>query len=154
MPRLYHVGITVSDMDRSVAFYRDVVGMKETKLIEAGGLNHDRLTDGRQGTWIKVVHMLQDGFILQLVQYVSGGGEPLQLHHSRPASPHLSFSVSDVAAKRKELEARGTIRLGPMVTIGAQEKWTFYCYDPDGVPVEFIEDRKGEAPAWEYAKRG
>ncbi len=26
--RIYHVGLTVSDLDRSIAFYRDILGLK------------------------------------------------------------------------------------------------------------------------------
>ena len=26
--RIYHIGLTVSDLDRSIAFYRDILGLK------------------------------------------------------------------------------------------------------------------------------
>ena len=36
--RIYHVGLTVSDLNRSIAFYRDVLGLKfqVRKIVKQG----------------------------------------------------------------------------------------------------------------------
>ena len=31
--RIYHVGLTVSDLDRSIAFYRDILGLSSNTGI-------------------------------------------------------------------------------------------------------------------------
>ena len=47
--RIYHVGLTVSDLDRSIAFYRDILGLefqgrwiwgKQSVLFQRPGWNH------------------------------------------------------------------------------------------------------------------
>lgn len=41
--RIYHVGLTVSDMDRSIAFYRDVLGLEFQGEIFMSGEETDRM---------------------------------------------------------------------------------------------------------------
>lgn len=147
MTELYHAGITVGDLDRSVAFYRDVVGMTEAlPRTEAGGQWMDRLK-GYSGARVRVAHLTLGGFMLQLVQYVSGGGGKLVLGHHHVGNPHLSIYVDDVDRKREEIRSKGAGPTGPIVTIGTTGRRSFYTADPDGVPVEFMEkDAIGGSP--------
>ena len=39
--RIYHVGLTVSDLDRSIAFYRDILGL-EFQGVNLYGRQRDR----------------------------------------------------------------------------------------------------------------
>lgn len=41
--RIYHVGLTVSDLDRSIAFYRDILGLEFQREIFMAGEETDRL---------------------------------------------------------------------------------------------------------------
>ena len=41
--RIYHVGLTVSDLDRSIAFYRDILGLEVQGEIFMAGEETDRL---------------------------------------------------------------------------------------------------------------
>ena len=41
--RIYHVGLTVSDLDRSIAFYRDILGLEFQGEIFMAGEETDRL---------------------------------------------------------------------------------------------------------------
>src|SRR5581483_8925275 len=72
----------------------------------------DKLTNN-PGCEIKFLYLQsEDGkFLLQLVEYVDGGGEPAPLGHNRSGSPHLSFFVPDLAAKRVEAEARDDVKI-------------------------------------------
>ena len=55
--RIYHVGLTVSDMDRSIAFYRDVLGLEFQGEIFMSGEETDRMF-GKKHCQAKVAYLL------------------------------------------------------------------------------------------------
>ncbi|MHB1583339.1 MAG: VOC family protein [Acidimicrobiales bacterium] len=134
----FHVGLTVSDLDRSVAFYRRVLGMELRSVTEVDSDAFGRLT-ANPGARLRTALLGSGDFLLQLVEYTAGGGAVLELDHRHVGSPHLSFWVDDAAARRTELlgwpEVRVTSELASVVP-GIR---SFYVADPDGVPVELIE---------------
>ncbi len=157
-----HLGLTVSDLRASVAFYRDVVGMslddhRESlgmSIGDAGGQHSvstdfgdaiatksdafDELTNN-SGAALFVAFLRAGAFCLQLVQYVAGGGGVLDLHHNNVGSPHLSIAVEDVDAKYAELSARGDVTITSDLVQIVPTGRSFYIEDPDGLPVEFIQ---------------
>jgi catechol 2,3-dioxygenase-like lactoylglutathione lyase family enzyme len=142
--RWWHVGVTVSDMDRSLEFYRDVVGMQ----VQADDLHvddmeqFDALTDNR-GSKLRVAWLNDGVFTLQLIQYLAAGGATLELRHHNVGSPHLSFFVADADAKYKEVRARGDVKVtSEVIQLGPKSR-TFYVEDPDGLPVEFFCQQEG-----------
>jgi len=85
---VHHINFTVTDIDRSVAWYRDVLGMKE-------GWNMDQ-----EGRWRKVALLHPESpFRLVLTQHASGDGE--RFDETRTGLDHIAFTVAD----RPELEA-------------------------------------------------
>ena len=134
-----HVGLTVSDLDRSAAFYRDVVGMEEASRNDSiGGDWFDQLTNNK-GARFRVVHLTLGALTLQLVEYLAAGGDALALHHKHVGNPHLCFNVDDLDAKRRLVEARGDGGfVSPVVNLAGGRSRSFYVADPDGVLVEFI----------------
>lgn len=101
MTQLFHVGLTVKSLERSLAFYRDVAGMTEGEHLEARSKAFDTLTNN-PGAALKVAHLTAGAFMLQLIEYTAGGGSTLDLHHNNVGSPHMSFYVPDVEAKYRE----------------------------------------------------
>ena len=159
----HHVGFTVRDIERSFAFYRDVVGMAvwnqedeldvkppEERRIETGATgveissvrseSFDRLTNN-PGSEIKYLMLTSSDrkLVFQLIEYVAGGGPELELDHNRAGSMHFSFFVDDVDAKRSEIERRGDVKIISDVVRITPSMRSFYVSDPDGVPVEFLE---------------
>jgi catechol 2,3-dioxygenase-like lactoylglutathione lyase family enzyme len=139
MASLNHVGVTVTDLEVSRAFYVDVVGMELVSAgFRTGGEWFDTLTENR-GAVIEAA-MLSDGrMTLQLVQYHEAGNPEVLTGHSRVGNLHLSFDVEDVAAKHAELRERPELRATAVVQLPVEGHRSFYVRDPDGVPVEFIE---------------
>jgi catechol 2,3-dioxygenase-like lactoylglutathione lyase family enzyme len=137
--RWWHVGLTVSDMDRSLPFYRDVVGME----IQHDDLHIEHMEQfdalsNNSGSKLRVAWLTDGVFILQLIQYLQAGGTTLDLHHNNIGSPHLSFWVDDADAKYAEVQARGDVVItSEVIQLGLQSR-SFYTEDPDGVPVEFF----------------
>jgi catechol 2,3-dioxygenase-like lactoylglutathione lyase family enzyme len=161
---LYHLGLTVSDLGRSVRFYRDVVGMSEDDQSVNLGMDRDQGDTGGQttvqtdagdaiatrsdafdrltnnpGSELRAAFLQMDGFCLQLVQYVAGGGEVLDLRHNRIGTPHMSFYVDDVEAKFTEVQAHGDVTITSDIVQIVPTMRSFYVSDPDGVPIEFLQ---------------
>lgn len=138
MTGLNHAGLTVSDLDNSIAFYREVVGFELSLRTRVQGDWFDTLTDNR-GADIEIAMMTLDGFTLQLVRYHRAGGEQLPLAHHHVGSPHLSIDVDDVETRHAAVCAAGNLRPTPIVDIMGTGIRSFYVRDPDGVPVELIQ---------------
>ncbi len=135
---LNHVGVTVHDIERSLAFYVDVVGMECYSRRRMQGEWFDVLTHN-DGADIDVAMLRLDRFVLQLVQYHAGGGDALPLAHHHVGNPHLCINVSDVNAKHRDAIERGNLDPTPIVDILGSGIRSFYVHDPDGLPVEFVQ---------------
>jgi catechol 2,3-dioxygenase-like lactoylglutathione lyase family enzyme len=132
----FHVGLTVSDMQRSVRFYRDCVGMEVVgEPNESPNPGYDALLGG-VGLRLEICWLREGGLLLQLVRYLDGGGDALDLNHNSIGAPHLSFSVDDIDAKFAALRQESDlVFMSELVDLGMAT--CFYVQDPDGVPVEF-----------------
>jgi catechol 2,3-dioxygenase-like lactoylglutathione lyase family enzyme len=139
LPRFWHVGLTVSDLERSANFYRDVVGMAEGTRMPSANPQFAALVN-LPGARLDSVFLTLDGFTLQLLQYLTRTGETLSLSHNNIGSPHFSFFVPDAAAKFQSLTSQGGVRITSALITSANNKIkSFYIADPDGVPIEFVE---------------
>ncbi|MCE2392522.1 MAG: VOC family protein [Proteobacteria bacterium] len=139
MPSLNHVGLTVADLEESLGFYRDLVGMKEIGPVqEISGEWFDLLTEN-QGADLRVAHLELAGLRLQLVEYVAAAGERLSLLHRHVGNPHLCIDVEDLEGRYERIRADGRHKTSPLVTIAETAYRSFYVTDPNGVLVEFIQ---------------
>jgi len=146
MPSLYHIGLTVENLEESVAFYRDVVGLEEipsSSDLDISGEWFDQLTENH-GAKLRVSHLDLEGVQLQLVEYRAAGGERLPLHHKMIGNPHLCINKTQINEHHAKLVADGRFKTSPIVTIGETSIRSFYVTDPNGVLVEFIEGTQSE----------
>ena len=139
-----HIAVCVRDMDKSLAFYRDILGMEvvfdQVQDTTTGGLPHV-YKQARQTR--RTVHLKfgQDNTNPRLVvtshPNEDPDGNPIKL--DQVGLSHYSFSVPDTKALMAELTAKGVQLAAP------PEVWTddqgmvsnFYVYDPDGILVQF-----------------
>lgn len=142
-PRLTHVGICVSDLDRSVRFYRDVLGFKERGALNLRGEPVDKLNQ-LEGVKVRTVFLEQeDGGRLQLIAFRSPGWVGPQT--ARPMNQigltHLAFRVADLDAVCERIRAAGGDLL-PATRIeqpGDAPTRVIMALDPDGVRVELVQ---------------
>src|SRR5262249_23465904 len=121
MPVLNHLGLTVADLDASVAFYGDVVGMELAARREPKVM----------GDWVVAsAHLRMVDFTLQLLQYHEAGAKSAALSHAAPGSPHLCIGVDDVDDRYARLSAAGC-HVSPMVEPEGYGFRGFYVKDPD-----------------------
>ena len=137
---LRHVGIVVSDMNASLPFYRDLLGMKPWYDQTESGPYMDQVT-GVTGARARMVKLrAPSGGSIELLQYLS---------HPQPAGAprracdagvnHVALQVADLSALYEKLRAQGTrFESEPQVSPDGYAK-VVYCRDPENVIVELVE---------------
>jgi catechol 2,3-dioxygenase-like lactoylglutathione lyase family enzyme len=141
-----HVSIAVSDMERSIAFYRDVFGWQQLFDEHMGGENFERLT-GAPGAAGRACGGRIGSLRVELMDFnflpkgAPGTGLGLRV---------LSMEVEDAAAAHAALVAKGVPVSGEPVEVHGVKM--FFAIDPDGQGIEMCEYVPG-GPAWggEYA---
>jgi catechol 2,3-dioxygenase-like lactoylglutathione lyase family enzyme len=139
--RLTHVGICVSDLDRSLRFYRDVLGCKEVGRLELEGETVATL-NGMPEVKVRAIYLERDGWRLELIDYpvpgVVGPNAPRPMNQL--GLTHLSFRVADLDAICAQLRAAGGGVL-PETYLGSPDSPTrvIMAHDPDGIRLELIQ---------------
>src|SRR5262245_61413519 len=70
------VGLTVSDMDRSIAFFTSVLTFEKVSDAELSGSEHERLL-GLFGVRLRVVRLRLGAEQIELTQYLTPRGRPV-----------------------------------------------------------------------------
>ena len=137
-----NMGLTVGDTEKTLAFYRDLLGM-EIKAGAAFGGNPAILDMvGAPGGQVKQSAGTVPGSTarLEFYEFRDVARTPFRLRIPDPGSPALSLRVNDLDALVKRVKAAG-IRIittgGEPVNMGASRN--VFVEDPNGVAVELIE---------------
>jgi catechol 2,3-dioxygenase-like lactoylglutathione lyase family enzyme len=151
------VGMTVSDMDRSVNFYTSVLDFRKVSDDELGGASFDSL-QGLTGTSLRVVRLRLGDESLQLTQYLSPRGRPApaDARSNDRWFQHVAIIVSDMDSayarlrRFKVTEVSAGPQLLPKTIPNAAGIRAFYFKDPDGHPLEVLQfpPDKGD-PRWQ-----
>jgi catechol 2,3-dioxygenase-like lactoylglutathione lyase family enzyme len=139
--RFSHVGICVSELERSLAFYRDALGFREVGRLDVVGEAPETLLH-LQDVDLEAVFLERDGVRIELLHYRwpahRGNGEPRPMNAL--GLTHLSLRVDDLAATIAALEAAGARVLHATRTWNAElASGAVFAVDPDGTRIELIE---------------
>jgi catechol 2,3-dioxygenase-like lactoylglutathione lyase family enzyme len=145
MKGVFHTGITVKNLDVSIPWYRDVLGLE--LLVEP--------TDWTGESPELSQALDAPGADLRLAIFKVGDGSMELLEYRNPPSPHptavpanqlgamhVAIRVDDAATKMEELKARGVEFLSPLNVTeeGPLNGWKWvYFRDPDGILLEIVE---------------
>ena len=144
-----HINIVVSDLERSVRFYTELLGFIESKRAHL------------EGQWIESIVGLK-GVVADVAFILAPAGEPriellcykMPTGEAVPANSlantvglrHIAFRVDDIHAAAERLKNAGVKLLGnpvvvpeTVVTHDAGHKMLCYFHDPDGVLLEITE---------------
>jgi methylmalonyl-CoA epimerase len=137
---LDHVAITVRDMDRAVAFYRDVLGFEVLGQLVLDG-----------GTF-KLVYLQAGTGRIELFAFTEKGrASDTQNRDQDLGLKHVAFSVDDVDAVAHRLKAHGVpLTLEPLDAPGGVRLAFFH--DPDGNLLELVSNlpnMEAYRPGWD-----
>jgi lactoylglutathione lyase len=136
-----HVGLCITDLDRSLHFYCDGLGFEQVEGFDLDsahvpGLDAALEVPGR--VVLRSQMIVLDGFKIELLYYrqPAVGGEPSH-HRNQRGLTHLSFWVDDVdAAIERLVKCGGTLVEGTRQQPGID---LVFIADPDGTRVELMQ---------------
>lgn len=134
--RVHHTGITVRDMEESVAFYRDFLGLEKSGecLLE--------VTDEGEMKGVRIRISFLAGGELELLQYEHPVVSQTNEHPPWvPGNQHVSFKVDDIHELYRKNKDRVRFMSAPIHyrTEGIDTTWV-YARDPNGAIIELSQD--------------
>lgn len=126
-----HIGMTSGDMDRSIAFYRDLLGLT-LRLRKANADNEVAFLDAGGG-------------MLEIIAPKAGAGRFRDVPMSEAGMRHLTLAYDSVDAMFDKLEAAGVEIVERPRDAHNKEmiRRVVFVRDPDGIIVELIERAEG-----------
>lgn len=151
------VGFTVSDMDRSMAFYRDVLTFEPVSDVEVDGPEYDQLY-GVFGVRARVVRMKLGGQQIELTQFLAPPDArpiPVPSYSNDLWFQHMAIVVRDMEAAWAQLRRHHVRQISPrpqtipLSNPAAAGIKALKFRDPDGHNLELLwfSEEKGN-PRW------
>jgi glyoxylase I family protein len=139
-----HTGITVSNLERSLAFWRDVLGFELSHTAHQTCEMACEIT-GVAGAEIKLaVVKIPGGHKIELLEYLAPADRKrhADLRPCDIGSVHVALIVNDLAAVLSAINASGWKAAGKPQTLQSGPnagKRVVYVRDPDGTTIEFMQ---------------
>ena len=139
-----HIAVCVRDLDRSLAFYRDILGMRvdfdEVQDTTTGGLPSVYKNARKTRRTVHVHYgpgQTAPSLVLTSHPGEDNDGTPIKL--DQVGISHLSFTVSDVKALAEELVSKGVEMAAPLEAFTAPDGRvsSIFAFDPDGILLQF-----------------
>ena len=134
-----HMGIVVSDMEKSLKFYRDLLGLKVKSLVdEEGEFLDNMLAHENVKNKVAKLYAKNGNALVELIDSKSYGNKKDRDFFTIGAS-HFALTVDDLDETYDYLIKNGVkFTAPPQQSSDGFAKVTF-CEDPDGTLIELVE---------------
>lgn len=151
------IGMTVSDMDRSLEFFTKVLSFEKISDVEVHGSEYEKL-QGLFGLRMRVARMKLGNEVIELTQYLAPEGRPIPVEWRSHDHwfQHIAIVVSDMDKAYGHLRSHRVRHAStgpqtiPVTNQAAAGIRAFYFKDPDGHNLEIIYFPAGKGdPRWQ-----
>jgi catechol 2,3-dioxygenase-like lactoylglutathione lyase family enzyme len=137
-----HTGITVANLDRSLAFWQDVLGFELSHRAHQTGDLAREIT-GVPGAEISIAVLKAPGHKIELLEYhAPSDRKRADLRPCDVGSVHVALTVDNLDAVLSTIAASGWKAAGKPQTVKSGPnagKRVIYVRDPDGTTIEFMQ---------------
>jgi catechol 2,3-dioxygenase-like lactoylglutathione lyase family enzyme len=146
----HHTSFTVADLEKSLEFFRDLIGLEVLFIREVRDAYIGRIV-GFPGCVVKAALLRIPGsnHHVELFQYLSPPGEAHRPRPCDPGSTHLALLVDDLPSLYRQLLARGVRFASEPVQIEAGPNrggYGVYVRDPNDILIEFFQPPQRTLP--------
>ncbi|HET9922783.1 MAG TPA: VOC family protein [Methylomirabilota bacterium] len=145
---ILHTGLTVSDLERSIVFYRDLLGLELIAQWDSSQ-PYLRTVVGYPDAELRIALLRLpagpdgvSGHHIELLEYRRPRGSRGDANTFNPGNGHVAFMVADLDATYAELSAKGVrFKSAPVpITHGRNTGAKgVYLFDPDDITLELIQ---------------
>ena len=144
---IMHVGLTVSDLDRSIEFYRDVLGLEFIGSLLMEGPETDALF-GKENAKCRVAYLKGTEDVkapsLELICFEDARIEKEEMSLFRTSISEICFYTPDIEKdyerfRRLGVECISSPQMFDFTRDGFGRSKAIYLRDPDGIIVELME---------------
>ena len=126
---IHHVALTVTDLDRAIAFYTQTLGFSLGRWLRGPGGD------------TQIVFVDTPGGRVELFHYNEGAVvAPARTDNRTTGFNHLAFAVADIDAEVARLKAAGVAFTVEPAPRGTSPLRVAFFHDPDGNTLELFED--------------
>ncbi len=138
--KIRHFGIVVKDMQKSLYFYRDLLGLEILREMDESGNYIDNMLD-LENVRVKTVKLSASNGItlIELLEFKSHKERKIVRKFYDIGASHVAFTVENIDECYRILSEKGIeFNTSPQNSPDGYVKVTF-CKDPDGTPVELVQ---------------
>lgn len=145
--KIYHVGLTVSDMDRSIAFYRDILGLEFQGEILMAGEETEKMFQ-KKNCQARVAYLNGSKHIevppVELIQFVDNEADKVPSDLFTTSISELCFYTDNIDETYRHLienniECLSEPQYFNFTLQGFGKSKAFYFRDPDGIILEMMQ---------------
>lgn len=141
--RAHHTGFTVSSLERSLAFYRDLLGFEVVFQWNPQAPYIGELVGyPNVDLHAAILRLPSSDVFLELLEYRNIGQKPVDMANGNVGNGHIAFNVDELEPLYERLRAAGVKSVSEPITptIGPNKGGrAVYMLDPDGFRIELIE---------------
>jgi catechol 2,3-dioxygenase-like lactoylglutathione lyase family enzyme len=139
----HHTSFTVANLDKSLVFFRDQLGLEVVFTREVSDNYFGRIV-GLSGCRVKAALLRIPGSVhhVELFEYLTPPGQAREARPCDPGSAHLSLLVDDLPGLHERLRAAGVTFVSEPVRIEAGPNaggYGVYLRDPNGILIELFQ---------------
>ena len=143
---IHHVCVIVSDLERSLQFYRDVLGLEVLERVDLIAGKEASLGVGLPNARFELIHLGagEGPTRLEMLHYFSPESRPLppEKRSNDIGTAHAAFRVKNIEAYYNRLREKDVRFISEIQESSTGERFCYF-YDPDGAILEIIEPPTG-----------
>ena len=140
-----HFSFTVSNLNDSLHFFCDLLGLKATPVMEVDDEDLQKIV-GIPGARLRLSLVeVPENKNIELIEYVKPKGKKLGLEVCNAGVAHVAFVVDDIQKMYDDLSKKGVEFSNPPVLVPGNDgkgRWAVcYLKGPDDITFELIEKK-------------